>query len=217
MGREQLISEMVGYLQQYRMERKLRLFLVACARSLWDQLDREDIKGAVTVAEQYADGEACASDMDVQHHAIMRFGTQNRPADQRRWREDHYAAFAVVRAATAVSKDVDGLAQEAGALHYHDDAFQKQKLTYLGDIVGAPFRPTSLGRSRRSPTVISLAQAAYDDRRLPSGLFDNQRLAVLGDALEEAGCERDDILGHLRCGCDHVRGCWAVDLVLGKS
>jgi hypothetical protein len=62
--------------------------------------------------------------------------------------------------------------------------------------------------------VLKLAQAAYDDRRLPSGLLDNTRLAVLSDALEEADCIEADILCHLRGSGPHVRGCWVVDLIL---
>jgi hypothetical protein len=68
-----------------------------------------------------------------------------------------------------------------------------------------------------TPAVLKLAQAAYDDRLLPSGLLDNTRLAVLADALEEAGCGDAEILAHCRGGGEHVRGCWPVDLVLGKE
>jgi hypothetical protein len=66
-------------------------------------------------------------------------------------------------------------------------------------------------------TVVRLAQAAYDERNLPEGTLDNARLAVLADALEEAGCPDVQIVGHLRSGGDHVRGCWVLDLLLGKS
>ena len=53
--------------------------------------------------------------------------------------------------------------------------------------------------------------------RVEDGPLDSDRLAVLADALEEAGCENEDILQHLRGPGPHVRGCWVVDLVLGKS
>jgi hypothetical protein len=66
-------------------------------------------------------------------------------------------------------------------------------------------------------TVSQLALAAYDYRRLPEGTLDPARLAVLADALEEAGCPDADLLGHLRGPGPHVRGCWPVDLLLGKS
>ena len=64
--------------------------------------------------------------------------------------------------------------------------------------------------------VLALAQAAYE-HRLPSGTLDPYGLALLADALEEAGCDHPDILDHLRSPGPHVRGCWALDLVLGKE
>jgi hypothetical protein len=68
-----------------------------------------------------------------------------------------------------------------------------------------------------APIVLALAQSAYDYRIMPSGELDPARLAVLSDALEEAGCDDADILNHLRAAGPHVRGCWALDLLLGKE
>jgi hypothetical protein len=65
--------------------------------------------------------------------------------------------------------------------------------------------------------VLSLALAAYTDRNLPSGELDHARLAVLADALEEAGCSEQSLRDHLRSPGPHVRGCWALDLLLGKG
>jgi hypothetical protein len=91
----------------------------------------------------------------------------------------------------------------------------------LRDLFGPlPFRTVVIPASIRTwndRLVVRLAQAAYDERRLPEGTLDNGRLAVLADALEEAGCSDADILGHLRGPGPHVRGCWAVDLLLGKG
>jgi hypothetical protein len=98
-----------------------------------------------------------------------------------------------------------------------DRGLRSGQATILRDIFGNPFRPATLSPDWRTSTVSSLAQSIYDDRVMPSGLFDNQRLAVLADALEDAGCDKSEILGHLRSGGDHVRGCWVVDLVLGKE
>src|SRR5262245_14482213 len=62
-----------------------------------------------------------------------------------------------------------------------------------------------------------LAAAAYEERARPSGALDPQRLSVLADGLEEAGCADATILGHLRGPGPHVRGCWALDLLLGQG
>jgi hypothetical protein len=83
----------------------------------------------------------------------------------------------------------------------------------LHDIFGNPFRPVALDPAWLQwdgGTVRKIAQAIYDDRA-----FD--RLPVLADALEEAGCADRDLLDHCRSGGEHVRGCWAVDLLLGKQ
>jgi hypothetical protein len=80
----------------------------------------------------------------------------------------------------------------------------------LHEIFGNPFRPVTVDPAWLTPTVVSLAQAIYDEQA-----FD--RLPILADALEDAGCTNADLLVHCRSQQEHARGCWAVDLVLGKS
>lgn len=78
-------------------------------------------------------------------------------------------------------------------------------------IFGNPFRPVTFAPEWRTSTVLALAQGIYDDRA-----FD--RLPILADALQDAGCDSDDLLAHCRDErTPHARGCWAVDAVLGKS
>jgi hypothetical protein len=62
------------------------------------------------------------------------------------------------------------------------------------EIFGNPFRPVSVSPRCLTPQVVALAQAAYDQRLLPAGTLDPARLAVLADALEEAGCDQADLL-----------------------
>lgn len=153
-----------------------------------------------------------------------------------------------------------------------DRDLQPAKAALLRDIVGNPSRPVAMPKKRRrvvpspdipgsiSPgfgedycpwfpsTVLALAQVAYDER-LDDCTLDPQRLAVLSDALEEAGCDNVALLDHLRGvtrdsdptpwehreradndvttmvaefdarlrGAQHVRGCWAIDLILGRN
>jgi hypothetical protein len=91
----------------------------------------------------------------------------------------------------------------------------------LRDIFANPFRALpAIDRAWlgwRRGVVRELARVAYEERRLPEGTLDPARLSVLADALEDAGCTDPELLGHLRGPGPHVRGCWAVDLVLGKS
>jgi hypothetical protein len=84
----------------------------------------------------------------------------------------------------------------------------------LRDLFGPlPFRPVAVDPAWlawNGGTIPALARAVYDEHA-----FD--RLPVLADALEEAGSASPDLLDHLRGPGPHVRGCWAVDLILGKS
>src|SRR5262249_7945925 len=80
----------------------------------------------------------------------------------------------------------------------------------LRDIFGDLFRPVAVDPSWLTPTVTTLAQTVYDDRAF-------ERLPILPDALEEAGCDNADIVNHCRRPGPHVRGCWVVDLLLGRQ
>jgi hypothetical protein len=89
-----------------------------------------------------------------------------------------------------------------------------EQVRLLRDIAGDPFRP----RAPVDPTLLSwndgiaqkLARTIYEGHRFSD-------MPVLADALEEAGCQDQGILGHCRSGGEHVRGCWVVDLLLGKG
>jgi len=78
------------------------------------------------------------------------------------------------------------------------------------DIVGVPFRPVAFDARWRTADVVGLARAAYED-----GAFG--RLPMLADALMDAGCDDDAILAHCRGPGPHARGCWVMDLCLGKG
>src|SRR5262249_46312473 len=87
----------------------------------------------------------------------------------------------------------------------------------LREIVGNPFRPIGLDASWLAPPVPALAEAAYQQRVLPVGHLDPLRLAVLSDAMQDAGCYNDDVLTHLRRPGPHVRGCFLLDALLAKE
>jgi hypothetical protein len=104
----------------------------------------------------------------------------------------------------------------------HDAELKAVSPLLLRDIIGPlPFRPVAIGPSWlgwHEGLVVRLAHAAYEQRSLPDGRLDNSRLAVLADALEEAGCQNEELLTHLReQGRVHVRGCHIVDSLLGKE
>ena len=84
----------------------------------------------------------------------------------------------------------------------------------MREVFGNPFRPAPAidpsWLAWNGGTVRKLAQAIYDDRA-----FD--RLPVLADALEDAGCNDAELLSLCRGPGPHARGCWALDLLLGKA
>ncbi|WP_020475697.1 hypothetical protein [Zavarzinella formosa] len=80
----------------------------------------------------------------------------------------------------------------------------------IRDIFGNPFRPIAFDTAWRTADVLGIAEGIYDDRAFG-------RLPILADALEDAGCDDPDILSHCRGPGPHARGCWVVDLALGKE
>ncbi|MCE9561747.1 MAG: hypothetical protein K8U57_06790 [Planctomycetes bacterium] len=79
------------------------------------------------------------------------------------------------------------------------------------DVLGNPLRPVDFSSEWRTTTALSLAQQMYESS-------DFSAMPILADALQDAGCDNTDILNHCRDANQvHVRGCWVVDVVLGKS
>jgi hypothetical protein len=76
-------------------------------------------------------------------------------------------------------------------------------------VFGNPFRPAAFDPRWRTSSAVGLARSMYEPR-------DFAAMPVLADALEEAGCDDADVLTHCRGDSPHARGCWVVDLVLGK-
>ena len=136
------------------------------------------------------------------------------------------AAEAAYREAEANPQEGDAAARaEAAARDARARAVtaecQAQALL-LHDIFGPlPFRPLPPVAppllSWNNALVPRLARSAYDERHLPSGHLDAQRIAVLADALEDAGCQDDELLQHLREPGPHVRGCFVIDLLLNRA
>ncbi|MFO0824399.1 MAG: hypothetical protein U0792_15005 [Gemmataceae bacterium] len=84
------------------------------------------------------------------------------------------------------------------------------QVNIIRDIFGNPFRPVAFDAEWRTSTAVALAQQMYESR-------DFSTMPILADALQDAGCVNEDILNHCRGDGPHVRGCWVVDMLLGKS
>ena len=119
----------------------------------------------------------------------------------------------VAAACAALCGDVDGdrtHPKGLGDVIATENAFQKSHCRFIREIFGDPFRPVAFDPSWRTSDVVALAQGIDADLA-----FD--RMPILADALQDAGCEDATMLNHLRGTDRHVRGCWALDLALGHT
>jgi hypothetical protein len=213
-------QKMLEFLRGKASDRKLRLFAVACCRRIWPLLPYENRK-AVEVVERFVDGQASAKEL-VATGGWFGWVTQTTTlaVDSASFTSRAVASEAALAAGRSVKHD-DVAAAYTTAWAAAEATARISQAEFLRDIFGPlPFRDVALGRAFptwQDATVVRLAQAAYEERQMPEGVLDKGRLAVLADALEEAGCTDADILNHLRCPGPHVRCCWPVDLCLGKS
>jgi hypothetical protein len=205
------------FLRGKASERKLRLFAVACCRRVWHLLVDERSREAVEVAERFADGGATDQELEAAKHNAWEFSLHIVHEDERFFDLDQTVLDAADAPAWAAEWSVDHGSDYGRCPLRVIVATQRALGTAEGNaqadlvrcVFGNPFRPVSLDPAWRTPAVLHLAQAIYDRA------FD--QLPILADALEEAGCTSRDVLDHCRGPGPHVRGCWAVDLLLGKS
>jgi hypothetical protein len=208
-------QKMLEHLRGKVSDRKFRLFGIACLDA---GFDRRPLQNALAVAELFADGRASRSELAAARAEAERFrGKQQYNLNDRHGEGAALmdeAACDVAREAIAdVIRSVAWCAANRMPIapaYYHEC---KNQVRLLRDIAGNPFRPVAVDAAWlawNNRTVGQLAQAVYDERA-----FD--RLPVLADALEGAGCHDAGILAHCRGPVEHVRGCWTVDLLLGKT
>jgi hypothetical protein len=197
-------------------ERVHRLFTAACARLVWHYLDNEVSRAAIELSEKAADHPVHEEALDLASGGAEAEWEDllEQPESDPRINAAHIASYGSSPGLTAeLALDVGVATGEICV------GGSKITAALFREVAGNPFRPVTLDPNWLAcgDTVSKLAEAAYEERQLPSGHLDPARLAVLADALEEAGCTDADILGHLRSPGPHVRGCWALDLLLGKQ
>src|SRR5262245_1248022 len=190
-------------------DRRLRLFAVSCCRRLWHLLADDPIRRAILVVERHTDEQADDRELAEARQAAM--------AAQGRW--PPWPTMAQMNAGTAAVACTAGPFAAAKQASWDvEGALRAEAVTdLLHGLFANAFRPVALDPTWRTAEVMALATAAYEERILPAGTLDRDRLAVLADALEDAGCDNADILAHLRGPGPHVRGCWVLDLLLGKQ
>jgi hypothetical protein len=194
---------MLDWLGRKVSDRKMRL--CACARNAPFTVNpsyNANVRRAVEVAEQYADGLVSESARARAHELAARV-VEQLVMDQ----DFERAAIAAQARDCCRPRGSGNLIWQSGL----QDAFDAVTCGIIRDIFGNPFRPVTGDPAWLTSTVVQLAQGMYDSR-------DFSVMPILADALQDAGCDNADILTHCRDAKQvHVRGCWVVDLVMGKS
>jgi hypothetical protein len=217
-------AEGMGHEVRAVTSRKQRLFCAACCQRLAYRTTNPHLLDAIEVGERYADGAAAGTEVDRAYREVVAHRDQEL---------SHEVGFglptAILELLTVVldpwrcmeaadhEKWLEALESEEAQT---DDAHlwdrvcgqeQRAHLALLRDIIGNPFRPVAFSPDWRTDTAVTLARTMYESREFGA-------MPILADALQDVGCDNDDILSHCRdASATHVRGCWVVDLVLGKE
>jgi hypothetical protein len=205
------VKRMLNHIPRHVSKRKWRLLAPAFCRRIWHLLTDQRSKQAVEMAEKWADGLISLKDLKLVQEAaqpyrlsLARIILQEAPG----------AAYAAAIPRKDAVYSTAWCAREAVqvAVGSAEDE-ERRQCDLIRDVLGYPYRRVTIGQAFcdwNEGTIVKLAQGIYGERA-----FD--RLPILADALEEAGCTNADILNHCRQPGEHVRGCWVIDLLLGKE
>ena len=194
-----------------RRGRKLELFITACCRRHWSELPAR-IRRQVELLEACAEGQVSSNRIDdewleFESWCAGLYETSN-GAGQGRW----LAVAEIVSAGW--NHDFESYEPDYPSEVQHGRRQERERQADLvRDIFGNPFRPVAVDPAWlawNGGTVPAIAHRVYAERAFHD-------LPILADALEDAGCTNADLLSHCRGGGEHVRGCWAVDLLLGRT
>ena len=205
---------MLEFLQGKASDRKWRLFAVACCRRIWHLLTDERSRMAVEIAEQFAEGSKNRTDLlscwAAAEAVIDPWSSLQEAEAFPSWRQTRMERHPGYIADCASDPDVAFAGAYEIILVSPDQERLKQSLLFRCIFGPLPFRPVTLDPAWLTPTVKQLAEAIYQERAF-------ERMPILADALSDGGCDNQDILNHCRQPGEHVKGCWVLDLLLGKS
>lgn len=203
-------NPMLAFMWMKGDERKPRLLAVACLRRTvaleraitFEESDEQiiDLAERIDFAERIADGLSAAPD-EREHRLEFRSSILPGSSSPLEWAAHHVADPSAWEAMSGVVLSLADKWKDAEAAH---------AAAFVRDIFGNPFRPVAFDPAWRTDTVLALARQMYESREFSA-------MPILADALQDAGCDNPDVLNHCRGDGSHVRGCWVVDLVLGKE
>ena len=191
-----------------RSARKRRLFACACCRYVRDKLTEEVSHRSIEAAEQFADGKIDLTELAAVRKTHRQECKRNGLFEIRNKPKTGCGEFFLARESTAHPKGLQESRVVRAAISLAGERSFVAPLAY--DIFGNPYRLQTPDPTWLTPNVRHLAEIIYEDRQFDA-------MPILGDALEEAGCENETILSHCREYPTHARGCWVVDLLLNKN
>jgi hypothetical protein len=186
-------------------ERKYRLMALAFAQPWRAKMVDERSCRAIDTAERFADGLATVPELEAAKLSAWRAWEECPGGDRERVRAAWVAGCCAWKSARRAAIRL--------ALPGRENPEAEGQARLVRDIIGNPFQTVAVAESWLAWSdreVWKLAQGIYEERA-----FD--RLPVLADALEEAGCDNGEILSHCREPGQHMRGCWVVDLLIGRT
>lgn len=186
-------------------DRKLRLYAVACCRQRWDLFELDLFQRAVNAAERLADGRADQQELTAIYDAIMDFTTPN---PQSHCIEEMTLKLISEKGMQCATSAAMTLGVATGWDHFVSVVQDQARL--LRCVIGNPFLPLEIDPIWQNSTIVELAKSIESDQA-----FD--QIPALANALEATGCDHPRVLGHCREGGPHVRGCWVIDMILGRG
>jgi hypothetical protein len=212
---------MLEFLGNQASERKLRLFASACCRRVWDKLSEKRSRDAIEAAERYAEG---LLDDAALTSAWLAASQMENPASRAKKNHPPPRCLASAAACAALPDAFEAAWECSLTVSWVEPAPRgaecRWQCSALRDLFGDPFQPVAISADLQrwnQGTISGLAQAAYDHRILPAGTLDPVRIAVLADAMEDACCSDETVLGHLREPGPHLWGCHILDALLGRQ
>jgi hypothetical protein len=213
-------TSLLNFVAGRSSDRKLRLFAVACSRNALSLLQSQNFRKAVEVSERFADGLASDDQLRKARSRIRESAERIRMVRAYPWTQTIQKNFARRQILSVCSRNIEEMLQTIDQLcvvansadSYRVKCEEERTLRaqVLRCIFGNPFRPCSINHSWLTSTAFALANSIYSEKA-----FD--RMPILADALQDAGCDNEEILTHCRSQGPHSRGCWCVDLLLDKK
>ena len=236
-------APMLEFLEDKVSNRKVRLLACAVVRhvpfsrdgmTIWELLPRcawlrspefpgVDCHSVIETAERMADGEPSEGEWkaSVRHARYINYAAEPEAWGDVPGSHLRYALTDAVQRTVSYNDNKDSVFLIRYLINYLyvyyryanyeiHSKFERRVCGIIRDAIGNPFQPPTIDPSWLTDGAIPISEFIYKEQA-----FD--RMPILGEVLEDAGCDDDIILSHSRSQSRHVRGCWVVDAILGKS